>query len=65
MGRMNADRTVSGATCECRLAAERLREAHQRVRRVTREGRLAVEPQLPVDLLGFYVLMPVPGGVVE
>ena len=43
--------------------AERLREAHRRVRRITRQGRLTVDPQLPVDLLGVYVLMPVPRGV--
>lgn len=43
--------------------AERLKEAHRRVRRAAQEGRLVVEPQLPVDVLGVYVLMPVPRGI--
>ena len=35
------------------------REAHERVRAATRaKGRVAVEPVLPVDLLGVYVLLP-------
>ena len=35
------------------------REAHERVRAATRaKGRIAVEPVLPVDLLGVYVLLP-------
>ncbi|PRR71265.1 helicase-related protein [Neomoorella humiferrea] len=48
------------------LAQERalkLHQAHRRVRRITREGRLVVRPQLPPDILGIYVLMPVPKGV--
>jgi superfamily II DNA or RNA helicase len=45
------------------VRADRLREAHRRVRRITREGRLAVKPQLPADVLGLYVLMPTPKGV--
>ncbi len=43
--------------------AQRLHESHRRVRRAAREGKLDVKPQLPVDLLGVYVLMPVPRGV--
>lgn len=43
--------------------AERLYESHQRVRRQTKEGRLTVQAQLPADLLGVYVLMPVPQGI--
>ena len=46
-----------------RERAERLKEAHRRVRRVTREGQMTSEPQLPVDLLGVYVLAPIPKGV--
>lgn len=49
-----------------RLAGERaahLAEAHQRVRRLTREGKVTVKPNLPVDVLGLYVLMPIPKGV--
>ncbi|NOZ28511.1 MAG: DEAD/DEAH box helicase [Chloroflexi bacterium] len=42
--------------------AKRLLEAHHRVRKITREGRLTVEPQLPAEVLGIYVLLPVPGG---
>ena len=39
--------------------AEAQREAHERVRAATRtKGRVAVEPVLPVDLLGVYVLLP-------
>jgi superfamily II DNA/RNA helicase len=44
--------------------AERLRVSHRRVRRITREGILRVRPQLPVDVLGVYVLLPVPRGMV-
>jgi len=58
---------VEGLTLDleriARERAERLQQAHRRVRRITRQGRLTVEPQLPVDLLGVYVLTPVPGGV--
>jgi superfamily II DNA or RNA helicase len=43
--------------------AERLHEAHRRVRRITREGLLVVKPQLPADVLGVYVFLPVPKGV--
>ena len=45
--------------------ASRLHEAHTRVRKVLtgRGGRLDVTPQLPVDVLGLYVLMPVLKGV--
>jgi hypothetical protein len=43
--------------------AQRLLAAHRRVRRITREGGLTVKPQLPVDVLGTYVYMPVPKGV--
>ena len=42
-----------------RERAEAQREAHERVRAATRtKGRVAVEPVLPVDLLGVYVLLP-------
>lgn len=33
-------------------------ESHQRVRKITKEGRVKVSPQLPMDLLGVYVLLP-------
>jgi len=58
---------VEGLTPDLeRIARERaewLWEAHRRVRRITRQGRLTVEPQLPVDLMGVYVLVPVPRGI--
>ncbi len=38
--------------------AKRLLEAHRRVRKYTKEGRLTVEPQLPPDVLGVYILLP-------
>ena len=42
-----------------RERAEAQREAHERVRVATRaNGRVAIEPVLPVDLLGTYVLLP-------
>ncbi len=43
--------------------AEKLLASHRRVRKITREGRVTVKPHLPVDVLGVYVLMPVPKGV--
>ncbi len=48
-----------------RLLAQRaadLQGSHGRVRRILRHGRLRVEPQLPPDLLGVVVLLPVPKG---
>jgi superfamily II DNA or RNA helicase len=42
-----------------------LLESHRRVRQATRTGRVNVRPNLPLDLLGFYVLLPVPKGVAE
>jgi superfamily II DNA or RNA helicase len=45
------------ATAERR--AERLKEAHQRVRSAMGGGRVTVRPHLPPDVLGVYVLLPV------
>ena len=43
-----------------RAAAQR--EAHERVREAARAaGRVTIEPVLPVDVLGAYVLLPVLG----
>ena len=42
--------------------ADELRASHQRVRRVLRHGRIRIEPQMPPDLLGMVVLLPVPRG---
>ena len=38
--------------------AEAVAQAHQRVRSLTKEGKVKVEPQLPLDILGVYVLQP-------
>jgi superfamily II DNA or RNA helicase len=45
-----------------RARAEEIREAHARVRRAARATgvRTTVEPRLPVDVLGIYVLVPAP-----
>ncbi len=45
-----------------RERAEEIREAHDRVRRAARATgtRTTVEPKLPVDVLGIYVLLPAP-----
>ena len=49
-----------------RERAEAQREAHERVRVATRaKGSVTVEPVLPVDLLGIYVLVPLPPSVGE
>ena len=49
-----------------RERAEAQREAHERVRVATRaNGRVGIEPALPVDLLGTYVLLPLPPSVRE
>jgi superfamily II DNA or RNA helicase len=42
--------------------AEVLRQSHRRVRQMTRASRLSVTPQDTPDVLGVYVLMPVPKG---
>ncbi|GIV95663.1 MAG: helicase [Herpetosiphonaceae bacterium] len=49
------------AIAEARASA--LRESHRRVRQTIRAGRVTVKPHLPLDLLGVYVLLPVPKGV--
>jgi hypothetical protein len=43
--------------------AEALAQSHDRVRRVLKGDRVRIEPQMPPDLLGIVVLLPVPGGV--
>ncbi len=43
------------------IAAERgkiLAASHQRVRNITKEGKVQVKPKLPVDILGIYILIP-------
>jgi hypothetical protein len=38
--------------------AEKLDQCHRRVRSITQEGLVTVKPQLPMDILGFYLLQP-------
>lgn len=38
--------------------AEALRDSHRRVRAITKEGQVKVKPQLPMDILGVYYLLP-------
>jgi len=40
---------------------KRLEESHRRIRRLTARERIRIEPQMPPDLLGVLVLLPVPG----
>jgi len=41
----------------------RLAEAHKRVGRMLKGGSMLVEPQMPPDLLGVLVMLPIPKGV--
>lgn len=38
--------------------AEKLSQSHRRVRAITKEGAVQVKPQLPMDILGVYILKP-------
>ncbi|OPH09580.1 hypothetical protein CENA302_09695 [Cylindrospermopsis raciborskii CENA302] len=38
--------------------AHKLWESHQRVRKITKEIPVTVEPRIPMDLLGVYILHP-------
>ena len=38
--------------------SQNLMQSHQRVRAITNEGKVQVKPQLPMDILGVYVLKP-------
>ncbi|MGK7949962.1 MAG: helicase-related protein [Xenococcaceae cyanobacterium] len=38
--------------------AEALKDSHRRVRAITKEGQVKVKPQLPMDILGVYYLLP-------
>ena len=48
---------------EARRRAEVLLESHQRVRRAARLTGISysADPKLPIDVLGIYVYLPVPG----
>jgi hypothetical protein len=39
--------------------AQALSQSHRRVRSITKEGQIRVKPQLPMDILGVYVLQPI------
>ncbi len=41
--------------------AQRVAEAQRRVRRLVRQGQVRIDPCLPPDLLGVYVMVPAPG----
>jgi hypothetical protein len=42
---------------------EKLLTAHTRLRKITKESKIEVKPQFPVDVLGIIVLAPTPKGV--
>jgi len=49
------------AIAQARAAS--LHASHRRVRQVTRTGAVTVRPNLPLDVLGLYVLLPTPRGL--
>ncbi len=42
---------------------EKLLTAHTRLRKITKESKIEVKPQFPVDVLGIIVLVPTPKGI--
>jgi len=38
--------------------SQSLSQSHRRVRAITKEGQIRVKPQLPMDILGVYILQP-------
>lgn len=40
------------------VRSQSLAQSHRRVRAITKEGQIRVKPQLPMDILGIYVLQP-------
>ncbi|OKH45256.1 hypothetical protein NIES2101_27095 [Calothrix sp. HK-06] len=38
--------------------SQKLSQSHKRVRTITKEGAIQVKPQLPMDILGIFVLQP-------
>jgi hypothetical protein len=40
------------------VRSQALVQSHRRVRALTKEGQIRVKPQLPMDILGIYVLQP-------
>lgn len=40
------------------IRAQNLAQSHRRVRSITKEGQIKVKPQLPMDVLGLFVLQP-------
>ena len=41
-----------------RERSHELSQSHRRVRAITKEGQSQVKPQLPMDILGIYILQP-------
>ncbi|MCG9890758.1 MAG: DEAD/DEAH box helicase [Thermosynechococcaceae cyanobacterium MS004] len=56
LDRLDEMQDVLGAIAQER--ADVLTQAHKRVRTLTQEGALRIKPQLPMDILGVYVLHP-------
>lgn len=40
------------------MRSHELSQSHRRVRAITQEGKVSVKPQLPLDILGVYILKP-------
>jgi len=40
------------------MRGQALAQSHRRVRSITKEGQVKVKPQLPMDILGIFVLQP-------
>jgi superfamily II DNA or RNA helicase len=56
LGRM--EELTDELTQMAQARSHQLIQSHRRVRAITREGQVKVAPQLPMDLLGVYVLQP-------
>jgi hypothetical protein len=41
-----------------RERSQKLSQSHRRVRTITKEGAIQVKPQLPMDILGIFILQP-------
>ncbi|PPS43919.1 helicase-related protein [Chroococcidiopsis sp. TS-821] len=41
-----------------KVRSRELAQSHRRVRAITKEGQIQVKPQLPMDILGVYILQP-------
>jgi hypothetical protein len=45
------------------IRLSRLEESHSKIRTSIKLGKVKVEPKLPADIVGVYVLVPIPTGV--